>query len=67
MANITHHNIGSPVPARRVSEVIDWASDRAAEVAQELGFAPEDLAGMVGTGQDGSITVADVKNWGKEA
>ena len=45
---------------------IDWSSDRAAEVAAELGFAAEDLAGMQGTGRGGSITVADVKNWGKE-
>lgn len=45
---------------------IDFATDRAAEVAAELGISAEDLEGLIGTGKDGSITVADVKNWGKE-
>jgi pyruvate/2-oxoglutarate dehydrogenase complex dihydrolipoamide acyltransferase (E2) component len=45
---------------------INWATERAAEVAASLGFADEDLAGMQGTGKGGSITVADVKNWGTE-
>lgn len=45
---------------------IDFATDRAAEVAAELGISAEDLEGLVGTGKDGAITVADVKNWGKE-
>lgn len=45
---------------------IDWSSDRAAEVAAELGISAEDIAGIEGSGKDGAITVADVKNWGKE-
>jgi len=45
---------------------IDWSSDRAAEVAAELGITAKDIAGIQGTGKGGSITVADVKNWGKE-
>ncbi len=45
---------------------INFATDRAAEVAASLGIAAEDLEGMAGTGKDGSITVADVKNWGKD-
>jgi len=54
------------IEAKPGGVVIDWATDRAAEVATELGFVAEDLAGMQGSGKDGSITVADVKNWGKE-
>ncbi|MEK0324752.1 MAG: E3 binding domain-containing protein [Nitrosopumilus sp.] len=45
---------------------IDWSSDRAAEVAAELGITAKDIAGIEGSGKGGSITVADVKNWGKE-
>lgn len=44
---------------------IDWSSDRAAEVAAELGITAADLGDLVGTGKGGSITVADVKDWGK--
>lgn len=44
---------------------IDWSSDRAAEVAAELGISAEDIAGIEGSGKGGSITVADVKNWSK--
>jgi pyruvate/2-oxoglutarate dehydrogenase complex dihydrolipoamide acyltransferase (E2) component len=45
---------------------IDFATDRAAEVAAERGVTAEDLEGLTGTGKDGAITVADVKNWSKE-
>lgn len=45
---------------------INWATDRAAEVAAERGVTAEDLEGLVGTGKDGAITVADVKNWSVE-
>ncbi len=45
---------------------INYATDRAAEVAAELGITAEDLGDLVGTGKEGAITVADVKNWGKE-
>jgi pyruvate/2-oxoglutarate dehydrogenase complex dihydrolipoamide acyltransferase (E2) component len=45
---------------------LDFATDRAAEVAAERGITAEDLEGLVGTGKDGAITVADVKNWSKE-
>jgi pyruvate/2-oxoglutarate dehydrogenase complex dihydrolipoamide acyltransferase (E2) component len=47
-------------------EGINWATERAAEVAEELGFDPSDLEGMQGSGKDGAVTVADVRNWGKE-
>lgn len=65
MAFVTHHSHVGDAPRGRRVPIVDWASDRAAEVAQELGFAPEDLSGLVGTGRDGSVTVKDVKNWGK--
>ncbi len=45
---------------------INFATDRAAEVAAERGVTAEDLEGLVGTGKDGAITVADVKNWSVE-
>ena len=45
---------------------INFTSPAAEAVAQELGFAPEDLVGMQGSGKDGAITVADIRNWGKE-
>ena len=45
---------------------INFATDRAAEVAAERGVTAEDLEGMVGSGKDGALTVADVKNWSKE-
>ncbi len=45
---------------------INYSTDRAAEVAAELGISAEDLEGMEGSGKDGAITVKDVKSWGKE-
>ncbi|KKN37818.1 hypothetical protein LCGC14_0759620 [marine sediment metagenome] len=45
---------------------IDWASDEAAEAAASLGIVAADLAGLEGSGKNGSITVKDVRNWGKE-
>jgi len=45
---------------------INYSTDRAAEVAAELGISAEDLEGVEGSGKGGAITVADVKNWGKE-
>ncbi len=44
---------------------INWS--RAAEnlaAAEEID--PSDLEGFVGSGTDGKITVADIRNWGKE-
>ncbi len=67
---VTHHNLAQNqglAAARAIRGLdIDWASDRSAEVAAELGFVAADLSGMKGTGKDGSITVRDVRNWGKE-
>jgi len=45
---------------------IDFATDRAAEVAAELGLEAADLEGVVGTGKDRALTVADVKEAAKE-
>lgn len=45
---------------------INFTSPAAEAVAKELGFAPEDLVGMQGSGKNGAITVADVRNWGQE-
>jgi pyruvate/2-oxoglutarate dehydrogenase complex dihydrolipoamide acyltransferase (E2) component len=41
-------------------------STAAENTAEALGINLADLEGMVGSGKDGLITVADVKNWGKE-
>ncbi len=60
--------VARPADAEATSEKgveIDWSSDRAAEVAAELGISVEDIAGIEGSGKGGSITVADVKNWSK--
>ncbi len=45
---------------------INFTSPAAAAVAEELGFADEDLVGMQGSGKNGAITVADIRNWGQE-
>ena len=45
---------------------INYTSPAAEAVAAELGFADEDLVGMQGSGKNGAITVADIRNWGQE-
>ena len=40
---------------------VDFASDRAGEVAVELGLTDEQLAGAEGTGKNGALTVKDIR------
>ena len=47
-------------------EVALKISSAAVNTAESLGIDLTDLEGLVGSGKDGLITVADVKNWGKE-
>ncbi len=47
-------------------EVALKISSAAANTAESLGIDLTDLEDLVGSGKDGLITVADVKNWGKE-
>ena len=56
-----------PKTTEPIGVVIDWASDDAAEVAASLGIVAADLVGMKGTGENGAITAADVRTWGKES
>ncbi|KKN88094.1 hypothetical protein LCGC14_0251660 [marine sediment metagenome] len=69
MGNITHHNIVEKnLQYRQLldddqSASVDFASERAGEVAAELGFTASRLEGREGSGKDGAITVADVRDW----
>ncbi len=56
----------TPATAAAKGVDINFSSDRAAEVAAELGVTAEDLKGVKGSGKDDSITVADVKGAAKE-
>jgi len=56
----------TPADAEAKGTKIDFATDRAAEVAAELGLEASDLEGVDGTGKDGALTVADVKDAAKE-
>ncbi len=49
-----------------VEEATNWSSARAKEVAAELGLTAADIAAIQGSGKDGVITVADVKDSVKE-
>lgn len=44
---------------------LNW-SKAAENTAEALGINPADLKDLEGSGKDGLITVADVKNWGGE-
>jgi pyruvate/2-oxoglutarate dehydrogenase complex dihydrolipoamide acyltransferase (E2) component len=52
--------------ATEVEETALNISTAAANTAEALGIDLADLEDLVGSGKDGLITVADVKNWGKE-
>jgi hypothetical protein len=63
---VTHHNIVEKNLQHRQSsklDEVDFASERAGEVAVELGFTAEKLEGREGSGKDGAITVADLRIW----
>lgn len=56
----------TPADVEATGVDIDFATDRAAEVAAELGLEAIDLEGVKGTGKDGALTVADIKEAAKE-
>lgn len=60
MALVTHHDhAGRAHP--RTREEVDFASDRAGELAVELGIPKDILAAAEGSGTDGALTVKDIR------
>ena len=66
MAFVTHHNLTGHPRKKEKIEGVDFSSERAGEVAMELGFTSKSLEGMTGSGRDGAITVRDLRSWVKE-
>lgn len=52
---------GEPAAPFAQQPKVDYASDEAAEAANELGIAPSDLVKVSPSGKSGGYTVADVR------
>ena len=63
MAFVTHHDhAGKPHPRIREEDIeVDFASDAAGELAVEKEIPRDILAAAEGSGQDGALTVRDIR------